>query len=1194
MLINSSPGNGARRTEPGGRHRTLLYIFTLLALLGLMSVQGFAQGSAVATIVGTVTDPTGAAVPNAKISVIRTETGISREVTTTSDGQYVISNLNIGNYNLSVEAAGFKKVEQNGIVLNVDDRKRFDFKLVVGSASEQVTVEATTQGVQTDSSEVSSVVSSQQVSKLATNGRSIYTLVNLTTGATSVQPDFQVPTPVGGNASVSFNGSRMAHNIYLMDGGEDLDRGGAGTFSVMPSQESIAEFRTLTSNYTADYGLSSAATITTTLKSGTKTFHASAWEYVRNADFNAHKWFDNVNKKPQLNLNIFGFNAGGQAPFGKNHPTFFFYNMEWRKLRQGQSINQNVPDTSSYGGNFTGTNAASSINTLHAPCQQQLSAALQTAFTNAGQAMSQCDPVTGAMVTPAQFMYNGQANVINPALISPNATSLLKAGIFPGQSGFNSSGVPIYNVPAPAPTNVTEEIVRIDHTFTDKWSIFGHFIAEQINQGFATTQWSGDNVPTVGNNFGNPSYSAVVHATDVISPTLLNEIAFNYNGNRIHMIPNGVVSAPSDYTRNRIFSGPVDLNAIPGIQLSGSTGTNYTSNWQPWNNKADSYQIKDDVSWTKGNHQFKFGGDVLMYRKAQQLFAQTQGGFQFNGGYTGNDFADFLLGDASNYNEAAVKDEPQWNSNSYAAYIQDNWRASSKLTLNLGLRWDGAPHTYEANNRMGNFYTNLYNPQNAPIWATNGSICSGPPGGGINVGCPLAPNQPSYGALITSPNPILAGYQFYGNGIGIEGTNGVPKGLVNNNWVDLGPRIGFAYDISGQGKTVIRGGFGLMYERIQGNDMYNAGPNIPFSAQVGVTNVLLMNPNTSIATGATVPTNAVQPSNIYGLNQNMYSNPTTAQFSVGVQQAIGAKSVLDISYVGSQMRHQSDIQQLELPAYSSLPDYVNKVAGITPYNQAVAYPGFHSVTMAQNEGNGHYNSLQASFRGQMKDLSFQTGYTYSKAIDSTSNNGGNGTDLNYVSNPYVGWRYDSGPSLFNRTSVFFANFVYDIPLFRNSDSKALKTIAGGWQISGIVSAMTGAPINIGVSGQNVASIVPNSQNRPNLVSAITYPHTVQQWFSTSSFAAPTAGTWGNLPFNAVTGPGRDNWNLSLFKQFLISESRGSHFEFRADAFNIWNHRQLQASTSQGGIGASVGGGNFGSITAAYDPRILQLGAKLVF
>ncbi len=189
-----------------------------------------------------------------------------------------------------------------------------------------------------------------------------------------------------------------------------------------------------------------------------------------------------------------------------------------------------------------------------------------------------------------------------------------------------------------------EEIVRIDHEFNSKNSIFGHWISEQVGQGFGTTIWSGDNVPTIGSSFNNPSYSAVVHYTTIINPRLLNEVAFNYNGNRINISPVGVYAAPSGFAFNRVFTGPNELDRMPSVQLSGSTGTNYQSNWMPWKNKADSYQFTDDVSWTKGTHQLKIGGMFLMYKKIQDLFAPTQGAFQFNGSYTGNDFADFLLG----------------------------------------------------------------------------------------------------------------------------------------------------------------------------------------------------------------------------------------------------------------------------------------------------------------------------------------------------------------------------------------------------------------------------------------------------------------------------------------------------------------------------------------------------------------------
>ena len=319
-------------------------------------------------------------------------------------------------------------------------------------------------------------------------------------------------------------------------------------------------------------------------------------------------------------------------------------------------------------------------------------------------------------------------NIIPTCMISPNATALLSAGIFPAPDVRRAT---IFNGAATAPTNLKEEIVRIDHNFTSKFSVFGHFIAEQVSQGFPISQWSGANVPTVGDTFGNPSYSAVVHTTYTISPNLLNEVAFNYNGNRINIVPFagaglGSLAIPTGYdaTNSRLFTGPNNLNRIPNIDLNGSTGTQFEISSWPWNNKADDYQIRDDVSWTKGAHQLKIGGSWALYKKMQDLFGQTQGGFNFDGTFTGNDFADFLLGDAKSYQELAVQDSGHWNNVSWAAYIQDNWRVNRKLTLNLGLRWDGVPHTYEANNRMGNFYPSLYNPANAALLDTAGTIGS--------------------------------------------------------------------------------------------------------------------------------------------------------------------------------------------------------------------------------------------------------------------------------------------------------------------------------------------------------------------------------------------------------------------------------------------------------------------------------------
>ncbi len=250
--------------------------------------------------------------------------------------------------------------------------------------------------------------------------------------------------------------------------------------------------------------------------------------------------------------------------------------------------------------------------------------------------------------------------------------------------------------------------------------------------------------------------------------------------------------------------------------------------------------------------------------------------------------------------------------------------------------------------------------------------------------------------------------------------------------------------------------------------------------------------------------------------------------------------------------------------------------------------------MAQNEANGDYNSLQVAMRGTLKtNLTYQLGYTFSKTNDSF-NSGGSAGDLYNVSNPYAGWKYDFGPSNFDRRQIFFANFVYQIPFLKNSENKVLKTVVGGWEVAGIVSVISGAPLNIGYNGQSAASVVPNTAMRPDVSGNASNPHTVNEWFDTSVFTAPAAGTWGNAGHNSVRGPGRDNWNLSLYKNFNFSESRGSYLQFRAEFYNVWNHTQFQGDPQNGGISTNLGASNFGEVTNAYDPRTIQLALKLFF
>jgi Carboxypeptidase regulatory-like domain/TonB dependent receptor len=1137
--------------------------FTLLLLAPVFGLS-LCAGAQQATVVGTVTDPAGAALPNVTISITNIESGVTRSIQTNTAGQYVFPDLNIGHYSAKAQAPGFKAAEQQNVTLQVGDRDRLDFQLQVGEVQETITVEANTVRVQTDSGEQSSVITGQQISQISVSGRSMYQLAALVPGASSQigaggMSAGEVNTPVGGDASVEFNGLRQNHNIYLLDGGEDDDRGGAGGMSIAPSSDAIAEFRTLTSNYSADYGLSSAGTMSMVLKSGTRSFHASAWEFNRNDAFDARNYFNPAPQKvAELRLNVFGFNVGGPVTLGKLYNpdrkrTFFFYNQEWRRLIQGGLTNQPVPDTSTYGGNFGAQ-------------------AIKVPGTVSGAVLGRNCP---GGVLPAGIVQGAPFpdNTIPACMISPNTTALLTAGIFPAPNTVTADGKPTFIGGNNSPTDLTEEVVRVDHNFNDKLAIFGHFIAERVSQGFGVSQWSGANVPTVGDTFGNPSYSAVLHATYTISPSLLNETAVNYNGNRINIVPyagSGLksLSIPDGYdsSNSRLFTGPNNLNRIPNIDLNGSIGSHFEISSWPWHNIADDYQVRDDVSWTRGAHQLKIGGSWALYKKVQDLFGTTQGAFNFDGTFTGSDFADFLLGTAKSYNELAVQDHGLWNNVSWAAYIQDNWRMNRNLTLNLGLRWDGVPHTYEANNRMGNFYPTLYNPADAAVLLPDGTISPGSPG------------------LGTSPNPILAGIPLYLNGIGIPGHNGVPKGLVNNNWATFGPRVGFAYDIMGNTKTVLRGGFGIMYERIQGNDMYNAGPNIPFSLSVNNNSVTLENPSVLLATG-NVAAKPINPASITGLEIDKYKQPASYQYSAGVQRQLNARTVLAISYVGNQNRYQNNYRQINLPDESYLPELI---AG-GQYNTApgLPYPGFQSINMSTNEANSHYNSLQVDVNSQIRTLTMRAYYTLSHSVDPTLGGNGGG-DLGNVSNPYLGWKYDSGPGGYDRTHNAAVNFIYDIPFLEKSPNRLLRTTLGGWEISGIVTMTSGLPINPQLTGGQSGNGLPNATNRPDKVSSVSYPHKVGEWFDTAAFASPASGAWGNAGFNSLRGPGRDNWNLSLFKSFQFSEDRGRRLELRAESFNVWNHTQFDQ------VSNALGASNFGQVTSAFDPRVFQFGAKIYF
>ncbi len=555
--------------------------------------------------------------------------------------------LVIGKYSVKAEASGFKVAQQNDIVLNVGAVARVDIQLQVGESKESVTVEAVGTRVQADSGEVSEVVTGQQVTQLAMNGRNLVGLAELVPGVSSTVPDFNGPSAQGSGFTISFNGQRADHNVWMVDGGEDYDRGSGGKFNIMPSVDSVAEFRVLTSNYSADYGLNSGATLSLVFKSGTKDFHGGAWEFFRNNDLDAVNYFVNAIPEPkvtvpELRYNVFGFNIGGPVilpHFNKDrNKTFFFGNFEWRRMIQGGTNTVQTPTSAMDSGAFP------SNMPITVPSASALNSTEIARFTSLG-------------LTPGQPFPN---NTIPSSLISPLATSFIGLGIF-NAPNTTSNKFPAFTGGANAPTYVGEQIVRIDHQFSDKFWVFGHWVSEQLSQTYGTSLWSGDSYPTVGSVFVNPSWSGVVHATYAISPNVVDEVAFNYNGNNINVTPEGIYQRTTSTNPPELFSGNAD-NRLPTLNFGGG-GINSTydvSNY-PWKNAFENYQWRDDLSWTHGRHSLKFGAQYMFQTKTQELFGQSQGNYTFNGTYTGDGFADFLLGYAATYNELAVQDSGDWH-----------------------------------------------------------------------------------------------------------------------------------------------------------------------------------------------------------------------------------------------------------------------------------------------------------------------------------------------------------------------------------------------------------------------------------------------------------------------------------------------------------------------------------------------------
>jgi hypothetical protein len=1140
----------------------LLPLFLLLIL-----VSAHAQQNSV--ISGTVTDNNGAVVPNAQITLSSEATGAQLTTTSNSSGIYSFPALNVGTYDLSATAPGFGTYVQKGLVVNVSQTLRADINLTVGSVQQTVTVTANALQVQADSNVVSSLINADQISEIATENRNFAALAALGLGVSSALPDNNTPTSVAANFTISVNGLRQSHNIWLIDGGEADDRGGAGGMDIMPSQNAISQFETLASNYPPDYGISSGATISLGLKSGTRSFHGQLWEFNRNAAYDANNWFNKqstpVTPRTKLNYNIFGFNIGGPVVIPKVYNesrtrTFFFYNEEWRKLIQGST--------------------PTSVQTLPAedfPTAGQDLHYVPPAFASDTQLVvpQVQDPAYNAKLAslglvPGQPFPN---NTIPSALFDPNAVAYMNSGIIPKPNLPNGNIISSAN----QPIDVRDDIVRIDHNINDKWHLLGHYMHDSVTQAYAQPMlgWSGASYNTITSTLSNPSNSATVKLTGTITPNLLLEVSMNYDGNVINITNSKNSLVSSGWSVNRYFNN--SSQNFPNMHWGAPYNTQENPGSAPWHNAAQDYMPRVDVSWTLGRHSMKYGFSYNRYTKNQQLFGQPGGNFSF-GTLTKDSMMDMLLGLASNYDQHQALPIRHYVNQTPSLYVNDNWRVTPNLSLQLGFRFDALPHAWERGNYIANFDPTLYQQTQAPTWLSDGS---------------MDPNGPGF--------QVINGTPFYLNGMYIAGQNHNPVGLVTNDYKTWQPRVGFSWDVMGNGKTVLRGGFGTFYERMQGNDIYNTATNPPFANDPSASNVYFSDPHTSWVSGQTAKT----PNFAQGLTTlaRTYPAPGVAQFSLGIQHELAPSVIWVVQYVGNQAWHQNIQRQINnFPLNTPMSIRANagdpnNHSGTNPGGASLAnaniyrtFQGYTGINQQENTTSGGYNGFQTGVRAQNKHgLSGEIDYTWSHEIDITS------YDLNGVSNPYH-LDYDRGSGALDRRHILSANYIYQLPFFRQG-SGFTHSVLGGWEIAGTAIFQSGVIIqnqgpNMSINYDPIG-LDGGYTNRPNFSGKMHYLKSSKQWFDPSPFSIPIpawAGGpnqgFGNAGKDVALGPGRTNFNTSLYKTFSFTER--ANLQMRFESFNTFNHTEFN------NLGASFGNGNFGQPTNTWDPRVLELGAILNF
>jgi hypothetical protein len=1188
-------------------------LMVLLVFLGV-GIGSWAQDTA--SIVGTVKDSTGAVIAGAKVTVSNPQKGFTRALVSNAVGEYSAPKIPIGDYVITAEVPGFQKLVRTGLTLGVGEMLRVDLTMMLGQVSQEVTVTAAGAKVETETAAISGVVTGAQIANLNLNGRNFVTLALLVPGAVADDGLDTEHVGVYGNNNISFNGGRMQYNNWEIDGGNNTDEGSSSTFNTYPNLDTIAEFRISLSNYEADMGKHAGATIEVATKSGTKDFHGDAFEFVRNDVWDANPWSINrasigsVAPKSPLKWNDWGYTLGGPIYIPHHYntsksKTFFFWSEDWRRYREGIPVSSGVPSLLERQGNFSECDPASTNYNAVVASNCSLPS----------------NPVTG---NP----YPGDTVPIDPV------ASTLMNDLIP----LPNSGPIGYTAASWSATNWRQEQIRIDENVSDKTLVFMRWTQDAWNTLAVPALWTGSSSDTIKTPFLGPGKSAVIHITHTFSPKLMNEFVASYSVDHISLYaqtgsssPDHSIDKPSDWTVGHLFSANATNPLLPSVYIGGGLAWGFGADAGnvPWFNSNPIVDLKDNVAWMRGNHAVKFGIYSQDYHKNEQFGGETQGTFYFGNSpiTTGNGLADMFLGQIASYSEgtinlngAAVGGYPKghWNGHEIEPYIEDDWKVTNKLTLNLGLRYHYFQpfHDVSATNVDAAFIPSEYNPALAAQLVNN-----------PNIGPVLQPGTGS-------------NYTVYGNGLYACGTHGVPKGCYFGYEKNFAPRFGFAYDPFGTGKTSIRGGYGIYYEMGNGNETNAEGGegNPPVSVTPTAYNLVGYSSIQPINSPSEEPIGPGYFTSI-PLHQKW---PSVQQFSFDLQHEFPGNNILSVGYVGSLGRHLATADnpnQVPLGAgTATIPSLAGSVGcnaqGTCDIEDALIGPGgppsvffqpyriFTGITGKQNTAVSNYNSLQISLRHDVgKGLSIQAAYTWAHSIDNSTS-----TYFSTYVDDYNDLSRWKSTSDLNRAQVVEMSYIYELPFFKHASRALVRQGLGGWTFSGISSFYTGEPTSFGCGLEDPVSKLDYATGIGTGVMCNSLgPVKIKKWVYDDPTYGPTPawinpavvgqitfpqlrsdgepGMFGWMGRNALTQPGVNDWDLALLKNFGTPWFKGEHsqLQFRWETFNTFNHTQfIGVSIGCGALtppGAPCTGENNignGEVSGSRSPRVMQLGMKLIF